>query len=434
MITRRNRGAEESKNRGNATLLRSVFFSLALLFLGCEPATPTAENDAMPTDSVALRVMTYNIEDVRTADLRNPEQPRLQKAAAYIQRLRPDILLINEITYDQPGDPGYVEGEPPGSNAGRFVETFLAVAQEPGLEPIRYNTYMPTTNTGLASGLDLDNDGQIADEVPEIPPTNSDGSPGPQTPEGRAYGGDAWGFGMFPGQYGMALFVREGLEIVADSIRTFRLLPWQAMRDAELPVNPETDTPWYDDEEITPFRLSSKTHMDVPVRLPNGTALHLLASHPTPPAFDGPERRNVLRNAAEIRFWHDYLDGADYIRDDDGDATPFDANAPFVILGDLNADPDEGNATEPIQRWLLSHPRVQGSVAPQADSSGIIAYPDLDPDDTAGWGLRVDYVLPSTNLRVQASGIWRPTDTDTTGVAVSDHFPVWLDIVVPPAP
>ncbi len=50
------------------------------------------------------------------------------------------------------------------------------------------------------------------------------------------------------------------------------------------------------------------------------TTLHLLASHPTPPAFDGPEDRNGRRNHDEIRFWNDYLDRAEigYIRDDAG--------------------------------------------------------------------------------------------------------------------
>ena len=52
--------------------------------------------------------------------------------------------------------------------------------------------------------------------------------------------------------------------------------------------------------------LSSKSHWDVPVRIGNVT-LHLLASHPTPPAFDGAEDRNGRRNHDEIRFWSDYL-------------------------------------------------------------------------------------------------------------------------------
>jgi endonuclease/exonuclease/phosphatase family metal-dependent hydrolase len=100
-------------------------------------------------------------------------------------------------------------------------------------------------------------------------------------------------------------------------------------------------------------------------------------------------------------------------------------------MGDQNADPDEGSSyNDPIGTWLLAHPRVNGEVVPQATPEGIAAYPDLDPDDTAGWGLRVDYVLPSTNLRVLDSGIVRPVGADTSGVQASDHFPVWIDVAV----
>jgi len=47
------------------------------------------------------------------------------------------------------------------------------------------------------------------------------------------------------------------------------------------------------------LRLSSKSHWDVPIDIPLGAGLtkrvHMLLHHPTPPAFDGPEGRNLLR-------------------------------------------------------------------------------------------------------------------------------------------
>lgn len=389
-----------------------------LAMAGCAPADEPATGEAA---SEMLRIATYNIEDVRTGDLQNPGNPRLQKAAAVIQRLRPDILLVNEITFD----------EPFGQNGQRFADAFLNVSQGEGLEPIRYRVFSAPSNTGIASGFDLNNDGALVDTFPAPVPPNADGSPNPQTQAQRDYGNDTWGFGTFPGQYGMALFVREDLEILADSARTFRLLPWSQMPDALMPVDSATGQPWYAGEAGEQFRLSSKSHWDVPVRLPNGSVLHILASHPTPPAFDGPEQRNVRRNHDEIRFWADYLNGSAYIMDDASQAGGLPADAPFVIMGDQNADPDEGSSyNDPIGTWLLAHPRVNGEVVPQATPEGIAAYPDLDPDDTAGWGLRVDYVLPSTNLRVLDSGIVRPVGADTSGVQVSDHFPVWIDVAV----
>ncbi|MFQ5572394.1 MAG: endonuclease/exonuclease/phosphatase family protein, partial [Rhodothermales bacterium] len=352
-----------------------------------------------------------------------------KKAAAVIQRLRPDILLINEITYDQPGVPGYEGSE--GQNGRRFAETFLAVSQGDGLEPIRYQAFMAPSNTGMASGFDLNNDGIIVTEFPEPAPPNPDGTPLRQTPEQRLYGADTWGFGTFPGQYSMALFVREGLDILLDSVRTFQYFPWSRMPDARMPVDPATGQPWYTGDEGEQFRLSSKSHWDVPVRQPDGHILHILASHPTPPAFDGEERRNGLRNHDEIRFWANYLDGAFYIVDDAGRTGGLHTSAAFVILGDLNADPDEGSSIDdPIGTWLLAHPRVNGGFVPRATEEGVAAFPRLDPDDTATWGPRVDYVLPSSNLRLLEGGILRPVGADTTGISVSDHFPVWIDVVM----
>lgn len=409
-----------------------ALFPICLVLAACAPehVQETVRSDRTP-DTLLLRVAAYNIEDVRQDDLANPEHPRLSMIATEIQRLRPDVILLSEVAYDQPGAPGYREGEAPGQNGRRFAERFLAVPQAPDLEPIRYHAFTAPTNTGLPSGFDFDNNGYAVTTFPP-PPAGTGGEPGEQTAEGRLYGNDAWGFGTFPGQYGMALLVREGLEIVTDSVRTFRLLPWSSQPGAQPPVDPTTGEAWYAPDEWAAFRLSSKSHWDVPVRLPNGTVVHVLASHPTPPAFDGAERRNVLRNAAEIRFWADYLDGAPYVVDDSSRAGGLPQDAPFVILGDLNADPDEGQSLDdPVGTYLLSHPRVNGAFTPVADRSTLAAYPNLQPDDTAVWGLRVDYALPSSELRVVDGGIRRSPIAEGA-LRPSDHFVVWLDLQVPP--
>lgn len=395
---------------------------LVLLPVACAPEAADEPN--------VLRVMTMNLEDVRTADLLQPDHPRLRRAAAVIQRLRPDIVLLNEIAYDEPGVAGAPEGEGPGWNGRRFAETFLGVPQGEGLGRASYHAFMAPSNTGMSSGFDLNRNGTAVTGWPAPPPAEADGSPARQTPEGRAYGDDSWGFGTFPGQYAMAVLVRADHMILTDSVRTFRTFRWADLPGALRPVDPETGAPWYDDEVWSRFPLSSKSHWDVPVQTVQGSVVHVLASHPTPPGFDGPERRNKLRNHDEIRFWSAYLDDEPFVVDDAGRRGGLPAGASFVLLGDLNADPDEGNAVDdPVGTWLLSDPRVNGSFVPEADSAGRAAFPDLDPDDTARWGLRVDYVLPSTDLPVVDGGVDRPRDPDAP--AVSDHFPVWIDVVLP---
>jgi hypothetical protein len=212
------------------------------------------------------------------------------------------------------------------------------------------------------------------------------------------------------------------------------------------------------------FRLSSKNHVDVPV-LVGGRAVHVLASHPTPPSFDGPEDRNGRRNHDEIRFWADYVTpGAtsDYIYDDDGEYGGLPPGSAFVVMGDLNADPaDDGNGLAGAAAQVVEHPLVRdplpasaGAVEATELQGGTNTTHDGDPAlDTAdfsdgpgsGGNLRVDYVLPSRPLQVEDAGVFWPVQADplfrltgvydpsfTNGFPSSDHRMVWVDLAVPP--
>ena len=110
----------------------------------------------------------------------------------------------------------------------------------------RYRFVAPS-NTGIASGKDLDNDGQIVTQ-----------------PGSGAYGNDSFGFGEFPGQFGMAVFSREPIDY--KHVRTFQHFLWKDMPGALLPDIPATPAPqdWYSPDELDVFRLSSKSHWDLP--------------------------------------------------------------------------------------------------------------------------------------------------------------------------
>ncbi len=382
------------------------------------------------SQEASLRVATFNVWDVRTSDLKRSDQPRVRALAETIQRLRPNIILLNEIAYDQPGAPGVAEGDAPGQNARRFVENYLAKPQGEGLEPIEYQVFMAPVNTGMPSGFDLDNDGEIVTSFPLPAPTKPDGTPGEQSERGRAYANDCWGFGTFPGQYGMALLVDKRLTIVEKDIRTFRLFPWEYMPGAMLPTTTDGE-PWFDSEELRFARLSSKSHWDVSVKLPNGSVVHVLCSHPTPPAFDGPEKRNHKRNHDEIRFWRDYISGASAIVDDLGKPAGLRDGSHFVILGDLNADAKEGTGVgNPVTDLLFANRRVRQTPPPVLDPKPADGE-DLDPTDTAAFGKRLDYVIISADIEVARAGVWRHRPTSWDGGFPSDHFPVWAEIKVP---
>ena len=227
------------------------------------------------TPIATLRVATYNAslydEDagglVARLQLGNAQA---RKIAAVLQKVRPDIVLLNEFDYDAAQ-----------RAADLFQRDYLEVAQAGGGAPLHYpHRYLAPVNTGVPSGLDLDGNGETGGI-------------------GRERGNDAWGYGLHPGQYGMLVLSRFPIDAAA--VRTFQLLKWRDMPGARRPMDPATGKPFHADAVWEQLRLSSKSHWDVPIETPVGT-LHLLASHPTPPTFDGPEDRNGKRNADEIRL------------------------------------------------------------------------------------------------------------------------------------
>ncbi|GAA4905811.1 endonuclease/exonuclease/phosphatase family protein [Streptomonospora salina] len=371
-----------------------------------------------------VRFATFNAslnraeEGALIADLSDPGDAQAQAAAEVVQRARPDVLLVNEFDYDEQG-----------RAAELFQRNYLSRPQS-GADPIRYRyRYSAPSNTGVASGSDLNDDGRTVTR-----------------PGADGYGDDAFGFGAFPGQYGMVLYSRHPID--RDAVRTFQTFRWADMPGAMLPTDPGTGEDYYSAQELRKLRLSSKSHWDVPVRIGAGRPVHLLASHPTPPSFDGPEGRNVARNHDENRFFADYVSPSDsgYIYDDDGRRGGLRPGSRFVIAGDLNADPYDGDGHPRATRQLLQAHRVDERVRPTSEGAvraadeqgGANAEHSGDPAlDTADFGepspgnLRVDYVLPSRGLPASDGGVfWPEPGRPGSGAAAqaSDHRLVWLDV------
>lgn len=389
-------------------------------------AVSTAEANDIRIATFNASLNRFNAGDLKT-ELSNANSTQIQQVAEVIQRVNPDILLINEFDVDgflQPnGSTSGVNGSgliKPGvngaaSSAGLFQSNYLSSAWDTtnsgsASNPINFDyAYWAPSNTGVASGFNLDND-------------NNGSTTGPN---------DAYGFGFFEGQYGMLLLSKH--EIVEAGVRTFQEFLWKDMPKASLPDDPNTAAPndWYSPAELDVVRLSSKSHWDIPVNV-DGTLIHILASHPTPPVFDGPEDRNGLRNHDEIRFLADYVDpNQNYMADDNGVFGGLAAGEAFAILGDLNADTDEGDSTgDPVGTFLLNNPLINNSLVPTGAGGP-------DADDTAEFvgGLRVDYVLPSSNLAMKDAGIFWPGQGDQLdALSPSDHRLVFVDVAPVPVP
>ena len=399
-----------------------ILIGLLLIMLGLVASPAGADSPGK-----VARFATFNASLNRNnageliTDLSTPDNVQAKTVAEIIQRTRPDVLLINEFDFDAAGEA-----------ARLFQENYLSVSQN-GAGPIHYGyRFVAPSNTGIPSGFDLDNNGAVG---------------GPN---------DAFGFGFFEGQFGMAVYSRYPID--DDHIRTFQKFLWKDMPGALLPDDPNTPDPadWYSAEELEVFRLSSKSHWDLPIQI-EGKVVHFLVSHPTPPVFDGPEDRNGTRNFDEIRFWADYVgpgkDQGSYIYDDNGSYGGLKPGELFVIAGDQNSDPLDGDSIPGAIQQLIEHPLVNTKVTPASEGAveqaalqgganethlSDPAFDTADFSDSAPGNLRADYVLPRKNLQITEAAVFWPTSDDplfslvgTFPFPSSDHRLVWVDVRVP---
>jgi hypothetical protein len=407
------------KQKRTFTIIALVLLVAMLVAPGALAMDPKGAPEEVRFATFNASLNRFNAGDLIN-DLSTPDDVQAKAVAEIIQRTRPAVLLINEFDYDAQGEAAQL-----------FQDNYLSASQN-GADPIEYEfRFVAPSNTGIPSGRDLDKSGTI-------------GGPG-----------DAFGFGFFPGQYGMAVYSMYPIDDA--NIRTFQNFLWKDMPGAMLPVNPD-GTSYYDAGDLAIFRLSSKSHWDIPVQI-GGKTVHFLTSHPTPPVFDGPEDRNGTRNNDEIRFWADYVipSRSGYIYDDNGGQGGITPGDPFVIAGDQNSDPFDGDSVPGSIQQLLDHPLVNTKVTPDSEGGpeqailqddnndfhlGDPAFDTADFSESTFGGpgnLRADYVLPRKQLRITDAGVFWPTTDDPffyltgTGFPVvsSDHRLVWVDITVP---
>jgi hypothetical protein len=397
--------------------VKALLVALAALLLA--PAALAAPKEADVRFATFNASLNRNFAGQLVADLSTPANQQARNVAETIQRIRPDVLLINEFDFDATG-----------TALRLFQDNYLSIAQN-GAAPIVYPyRFTAPSNTGIPSGFDLNNDGVVG---------------GPD---------DAFGFGFFPGQFGMAVYSMYPIDQLG--IRTFQHFLWRDMPGALLPDDPSTAAPadWFSPAELDVVRLSSKSHWDLPIVI-GKKVVHFLVSHPTPPVFDGPEDRNGRRNFDEIRFWADYITpgGSGYIYDDAGRTGGLKPGSLFVIAGDQNSDPLDGDSIPGSIQLLLEHPLVNTKLTPE--SAGAVQQAALqgganlthrsDPrfdtadfSDSAPGNLRADYVLPRKNLQLVDAGVFWPLTTDplfrlvgTFPFPTSDHRAVWIDVTIP---
>lgn len=385
-------------------------------FAQTQSADETHADHTNPTKATtAVRFATFNVSLHRSSagkliqDL-SVAVPAIQprRVAEVIQRVRPDVLLLNEFDYDADG------------KAIQALQKNLLGVSQNKQTPITYpHVYFAAVNTGVRSGVDLNGDNNIENT-----------------------GADAFGYGQFPGQYGMVVLSK--FPIQRSRVRTFQTFRWKDMPGNLLPKKVGTDEPFYSPEATTTFRLSSKSHWDVPIEV-NGKTIHFLVAHPTPPVFDKAEDRNGRRNHDEIRMLADYVTPgkAHYLYDDQGVKGGLSADSHFVIAGDMNSDPNDGDSLPNAARQLTQHPLINQQHTPRSSGAPLAAveqgmknlehtsdpmFDTGDFNDGLTGNLRLDYCLPSKTLTIKKSGVFWPTNDAAKLNKASDHHLVWIDV------
>jgi hypothetical protein len=390
---------------------RQLLIILILTAIGSAPA-----QRQLPKVRIAL----FNIWELSTDKLLNVDEEgrgldrQLLAAAKIIQKIKADVLVINEIDHDY----NFIS-KGLNLNLFRFMRAYL----RQGDTSIAYShVFTAPCNTGIPTGLDLNKDGVISSE---------------QNAGDITYGADCFGFGNYPGQYAMGLYSKYPID--TSQVKTFQKFLWKDLPGNHIPPN------YYDEEALNIFRLSSKSHWDVPIMI-NGKKLHLLLSHPTPPSFDGDEDSNGRRNFDEIKFWVNYLADDKDLYDDNNIFGGLNENHPFLIAGDLNASKNSESRYDNMVAidQLLNHPKITDTGKWLVSKGGWEGRKEGPPDywerNTAKFGndnrMRIDYLLPDKSIQIAGGGVYWPASVeDPAGhmlaETASDHRLVWIDIIIP---
>lgn len=300
-------------------------------------------------------------------DILKGDDGQIAAIRAVIGHIDPDVLVLTDFDYDM---------------EGQALAAFSASLAAPYA-----HHFAARPNTGIATGLDMDQNGR--------------------TDEAR----DAQGYGRFAGDGGMAILSR--LPLIAEEVQNLSGVLWQDLPGATMP---QIDgRPFLPPEVSSIQRLSTSGHWIVPVQLPGGDRFHLLSHAATPPVFDGPEDRNGLRNRDELRLWEVVLEG--------GFGPVPDS---FIIAGNANLDPLGGAGMSSAMAAFLTNPALQDPLPGQ---------PTANWDDNGPGDLRVSYVLPSVDWQVTDAGVFWPAPDDTEaallgpdGLSAGVHHLVWADI------
>ena len=227
---------------------RAWMRALALLILLCliYPAPAVSETLRLASYTAALE---RNAPGLLYRDILYGKSSQIRAALRLIATIKPDVLALQRFDWDA---------------ELRAARAFQSALKAQGWE--MQNLLAPRPNTGVATGVDIDGNGQI-------------GGPG-----------DAQSYGIFAGQRGLLLLSRLPFDV--QNSQDHSQVLW-----AEVPQTQSTDPP----EIAKVQRLAYVAMLQTSITW-RQHPISLLTFHASPPVFDGPEDRNGRRNADEIAY------------------------------------------------------------------------------------------------------------------------------------
>jgi hypothetical protein len=332
----------------------------------------------LPNASISetLRLASYTAALERNApglfyrDIIHGKSSQIRAALRLIATIQPDILALQRFDWDA---------------ELRAARAFQAVLNAQGCE--MPHLVAPRPNTGVASGVDIDGNGQI-------------GRPG-----------DAQSYGTFAGQRGLLLLSR--LPFNAQDSQDHSQVLW-----ANVPQTRSPDPP----EIARVQRLAYVAMLQTSINW-RQNSISLLTFHASPPVFDGPEDRNGRRNADEITYATALVDQLP---------------KPLVLLANTNLDPIDGEGHNEVMSQLLAHPKLQdpkpaslgGQAAPNTGHRGPARLDTVDWRDPRPGNLRVNYILPSRDFALHDGAVHWPAN-ELPDLQGNSHRLIWQDVSLP---
>jgi hypothetical protein len=379
---------------------------------GGAAASTGSSGGGAPPGTVRVRLAQFNLKELSTDKLLDPADEQASAAAQILARFDADIVSINEIQYDIQGIPSLTM---PGVPAASAV---------PG---------------GFDGGAD--NARRLADRIAAA-----------GVPEGYAHtlltlgnsgfhwegqGGSQWfvlrGWGEFEGRFNTAVLSRY--PILGDQVRIIHDFAWE-----DLPGNVIGQMQSEIGESVPAgFPLFEKSLNIVPLQI-DDEVLYLVMFHPVAPAFNP---INPYRNFDELQGLRLFLDGA-------LPGVPgLPAGAKFVVVGDLNADPEDGDSFDTTISQILEHPLMAPPVFPAgAGTRGLNGQYNTylsgcGNDDgstvsnpTTRFQLQLDYILPSATVGAPLDSflffpdhVSERADFDLA-CSASDHRMLYFDLAI----